>query len=426
MAAALALALAGCGGDDRKDDPPRPTGDVTLGYVTLASAAAPMFVAANRNFLILAADQINAQGGLLGGKLVLDVQETDLEEGSTGRILDGFKARGLDKVVLGFFSGVGKEIGPRAVLDRFLYLGVASSSTVRSVPDPDNLLWWLSPDVRVWGVAHADYLEQKGFRRLAIISGEDVVNMDVARVLAESWTARQREVVDQIVYQEPEGGAFDTSSILARAFDPMMAADAIMLYPLSDTEAAQLVRDAVATGKDQKRFVLDENSASDYFIETVTAANAEGIGGAQPVLAESASLTSVRAAYMQKFNAAPQYETDTVNAYDQVYVAAMAIEKAGKVDAAAVRDALPRLFDPSGTPVRAGEWQKARMLIASGAAINYESASGWQVDLPSGENRTNVFDEFTITGGQVRFQGKLRRCTYTPGAGSSCQAVSAR
>jgi len=64
------------------------------------------------------------------------------------------------------------------------------------------------------------------------------------------------------------------------------------------------------------------------------------------------------------------------NSYDAMFLLALAIEKAGSTQSTAIRDALRAVANPPGEIVTAGEWEKAKELIAAGKNINYQGASG--------------------------------------------------
>ena len=87
-------------------------------------------------------------------------------------------------------------------------------------------------------------------------------------------------------------------------------------------------------------------------------------------------------------------------AYDAAYVAALAIQKAGRADRAAIRAALREVANPPGEVVGPGEWAKARALIAQGAAINYEGASG-PVDFNEAGDAQGRIEVWEIRDGRI-------------------------
>ncbi|MEM9141270.1 MAG: ABC transporter substrate-binding protein, partial [Pseudomonadota bacterium] len=62
--------------------------------------------------------------------------------------------------------------------------------------------------------------------------------------------------------------------------------------------------------------------------------------------------------------------------YDATFMVALAIEKAGSTDSAAIAKALMEINDPAGEVINVGDWAKAKEAIAAGKAINYEGATG--------------------------------------------------
>jgi hypothetical protein len=66
----------------------------------------------------------------------------------------------------------------------------------------------------------------------------------------------------------------------------------------------------------------------------------------------------------------------TLNAYDALFVQALALERADEVSAAAVSSNLRTVTSGSGHTVTVGEFERARKLLSAGRTINYMGASG--------------------------------------------------
>jgi branched-chain amino acid transport system substrate-binding protein len=91
--------------------------------------------------------------------------------------------------------------------------------------------------------------------------------------------------------------------------------------------------------------------------------------------------------------------------YDVSFLMALAIEKAGGTDRAAIGAALRDVASAPGTVIRPGEWEKAKAAIAAGEDINYEGASG-NVDFDEAGDVTGVFSVNTIDA-DGKWQGEL-------------------
>ena len=108
-------------------------------------------------------------------------------------------------------------------------------------------------------------------------------------------------------------------------------------------------------------------------MKAIGAQNLEGYFVSAPVGEASASLDNFNAA----FKAAGE-NTDAVFAttsYDAAFLVALAIEKAGG-DKAKLSESLRAVASAPGEPIMAGEWAKAKQLIAEGKDIDYKGAGG--------------------------------------------------
>ena len=92
------------------------------------------------------------------------------------------------------------------------------------------------------------------------------------------------------------------------------------------------------------------------------------------------------------------------NAYDAAFILALATEKAGSTDRAAIAKAIREVSSPPGQTIMPGEWQKAKELIKAVEDIKYEGATGSNDFDEAGDVRT-VFIKTTIEGGKVVEQG---------------------
>jgi ABC-type branched-subunit amino acid transport system substrate-binding protein len=112
-----------------------------------------------------------------------------------------------------------------------------------------------------------------------------------------------------------------------------------------------------------------------------------------------------------------------MSAYDAMVVMSLAIVSAGTTSGPAVAAQLRRVANPPGKVVCPGQWRKAVRLLAAGADINYEGASG-PVDLDERGNATGIAfgifkvqpDASTALVGTFGAPATQPQCPATPGA----------
>lgn len=95
------------------------------------------------------------------------------------------------------------------------------------------------------------------------------------------------------------------------------------------------------------------------------------------------------------------------NSYDAAFILALAVEKAGSADRAAVAKAVRAVALPPGEAIGPGEWEKAKALIADGKDVNYEGATG-PSDFDAAGDVSTVFMHTVIEGGKVVEKGMAK------------------
>lgn len=88
------------------------------------------------------------------------------------------------------------------------------------------------------------------------------------------------------------------------------------------------------------------------------------------------------------------------NSYDAAFILALAVEKAGSTDRAAIAKAVREVALPPGEAIGPGEWEKAKQLIAEGKDINYEGATG-PSDFDDAGDVSTVFMHTIVKDGKV-------------------------
>ena len=99
--------------------------------------------------------------------------------------------------------------------------------------------------------------------------------------------------------------------------------------------------------------------------------------------------------------------TYVANSYDAAFILALAAEKAGSTDRAAIAGAISDVANPPGEVILPGEWKKAKELIAAGKDINYEGAAGSQ-DFDENGDVKGVYVTTVIEDGKIKNTGEAQ------------------
>lgn len=313
--------------------------DIKLGAAEALTGPAAKYGTAIRNGLMLAADEINAKGGVNGSKLALIIED---EQGKKEEAINVIKKLIFqDKVLMTFgptLSNSAFAADPIAVAAKVVVFGTSNTADGISA---------MGPTVFRNSVMEADVLpvttkaavKHFGIKKVAIIYGNDDAftksGYDVFKATLES---QKIVVTDTETYAK---GDVDFKAQLTKIKGS--APDAIVCSCLAE-EAANIILQTRTLGMKQP-FIGGNGFNSPKLFEIAKDAADNTVMGS-PWSAESTTPANKAfiAAYKTKFSAEP--DQFAAQAYDAVYIVTAALKKmkiTGVLDKdrAALRDALP-------------------------------------------------------------------------------------
>ncbi len=352
----------------------------------------------------LAADQINAAGGLLNGDtltMVLADSQCDPKAGVDA----GTKVVNVEQVVAivgascsGATNGMVQSVTiPAGVVS------ISDSATAPSITDLDDndLVFRVAASDAYQGSALAQLAWSKGYRSLAMTYANDDYNAGLAGVFEASFkalggtiTANQMHEPNKASYRSElatlsgndaeglaifayyggSGIAIMRNALEAGLFDKFLAADGMFDQSVIEQIGADVLRDNI----------MITQAASDYddpsYLAFASAFEATGYSPQAPYAAHG---------------------------YDATFLIALAIEKAGGTDRAGISAALREVANPPGVVIRPGEWAKAKAAIAAGQDVNYEGAVG-QNDFDDNGDVVGLFS-VNVVGADGKWTGNLIR-----------------
>jgi hypothetical protein len=93
-------------------------------------------------------------------------------------------------------------------------------------------------------------------------------------------------------------------------------------------------------------------------------------------------------------------------AFDAFVLISLAIQKAGKYEGPAIRDALREVANPPGEKVGPGDIKKALTLLRDGKDIDYEGVAGSQ-NIDDRGDVPNTIEIWKIEGGRITSTGRF-------------------
>ena len=323
----------------------------------------------------MAADDINAQGGLLkGDKMVLVAG--DAQCNPKAGVDAGNKVVNVDRVVAvigascsGATNGMVQSVTIPAGIP-----SISDSATAPSISllKDKGLVFRTAPSDAYQGKALAEYaFNVLGMKSLAVTYANDDYNAGIAKVFSEVFAGLGGKVTVNQVHEPKKASYRAEVATLASAGK----ADALALFAYYGGSGITIVKNSLETGSFDK-FIGADGMFDVSVIETIGADILRG----NMWLTQSASDPEKPSykTFAEKFAKTghkPQ-SPYAAHGYDATFLMALAIEKAGSTDGAAIAKALLQLNDPAGEVIGVGEWAKAKAAIAAGKAINYAGASG--------------------------------------------------
>jgi branched-chain amino acid transport system substrate-binding protein len=352
---------------------PAMAGDIKVGSVAgvtgpIAELVAP--IVGGRN---LAAQHINAQGGLLGGDTLV-MMLADSQCDPKAGVDAGNKVVNVEQVVAivgascsGATNGMVQSVTIPAGIP-----SVSDSATAPSITDlADNgLVFRTAPSDAYQGAALAKLAWDAGYRKLAVTYSNDDYNAGIAGVFMSSFEGMGGAVTANQVHEPNKASYRAEIATLSGG-----GAEGLALFAYYGGSGITIIRNALETGAFEK-FMAADGMFDTSVIEQIGAENLKGNlmitqsasdpeNNSYQIFAEAFSKTGM--------DPAAPYAS---HGYDATFLVALAIEKAGAADPAKIAAALGGVANAPGEVIRPGEWEKAKALIAAGKDVNYEGASG--------------------------------------------------
>jgi len=320
----------------------------------------------------LAAEQINAQGGMFDGQ-TLSMVLADSACDPKAAVDAGNKVVNVDQVVAivgpncsgatnGMVQAVTIPAGVVSISDS------ATAPSISTLADND-LVFRVAASDSYQGVALAELAMAQGFEKIAISYANDDYNAGLAAAFRTAFEEMGGEVVANQAH-EPEKASYRAEAATLGG----SGADALALFAYYGSSGITIMRNMLELG------LMDTFIGADGMVheEVVTALGAENLAKVRFTTAASDETTNAFGTFKAAAEAAGVKPSApyVAHGYDATFVLALAIEKAGSTDRSAISAALREVANAPGEVIIPGEWEKAKALIAAGEDINYTGATG--------------------------------------------------
>ena len=369
--------------------------DVNIGNPMGLTGPIPDLVVPMAAAVDLAAENINAQGGMFKDGEVFTIMRADSACDPVAAVDAVTKLINVNSVsaILGpVCSGAAiAQAESVSIPAGVLTLSVsASSPAITTMENGTDLVFRATASDAYQGVALANLAIEKGIEDVAVSYANDDYNAAIAAVFVEAYTAAGGKVTANEAH-EPSKASYRSEVATMGA-----TSDNLALFAYYGSGGITLMRNALETSA-FSTFIGADGMLSDELIEQI---GAENLGSATFTTSASDDSTPAFAAWKALADGAdiPASDPFVPNSYDATFMLALAIEKAGSAERDGIAEALRSIAAPPGEVVLPGEWEKAKEILANGGDINYEGGAGNQ-DFDENGDVAGLFSASTVVDG---------------------------
>ena len=319
----------------------------------------------------LAVKQINEQGGILDGQLVMVQGDSTCADATAAsnaadRMVNAEKVTAL---VGPLCSGETIAAANSAAIPGGVVLvSPAATSPALSELNDNDLVFRTTPSDAYSGEVLAKLLKDKGHDTVAVT----YVNNDYGKGFAEALKGSFEERGGTVAAMEAhEDGKADYRAEIGSLASS--GAEMLVVLAYVDGSGQTIVRQALESG-DFEKFAGGDGMIGDSLVAAIGVGKLDGFIGTKI----GSSETPGTAMYAEAAKAAglDPAASFAAQAYDGAFLIGLAIQKLGKDTREGLSAALREVATAPGEKIMPGEWEKAKKLLAEGKDIDYEGASG--------------------------------------------------
>lgn len=381
--------------------------DITVGLVMELTGPAGEYGQAGAKSVEMAFRDFNEAGGVGGCKLVTDTRDSQSQGNvAVDQATQLVNIKKVPVIIGGIISSVSIPIltsvtAPAGIVQ----VSPASSSPTLTALGKDGktngVFFRTITSDALQGTAAAKYAIDQGLKKLAIIHVNNDFGVNMVKEFADAYKKLGGTITSTTPYNEKQA-SYSAEASAAMAGEP--EALYLVSYPV---DGATIARAWISGGGAQK-FLLNDGMNSAEFIDAVGAQYLNEAYGTSSGTSKTASTDYFYGAY-EAFSGGIKPDAPAADrSYDAGAIVALAIAKASKGDAAAIKAAIPEVVSAKGEPIHAGkeEFAKALTLIKEGKPVKYEGVIG-PVSFDQYGDITGPFRLWKVKDGKVETVGEM-------------------
>lgn len=365
-----------------------------LGDITgpIESLAPPIVAGAQ-----LAFDHVNAQGGILGGKIVTITGDSACDTTTAGAAADKLVNTDQVTAMVGAFC-TGPTVAAAntaAIPGNVVMISPSASAPVLTTLDDKDLVFRTTPSDAFQGVKLADLLTQKGIKDVALTYVNNDYGKGLADVFAAQFAKNGGTVSVNIAHED---GKADYRAELGQLAGGGSQNLVVLAYISGSgltilQQAGESGNFTTYIGGDGMIGDAINGAKIDNFIATRAGAYSGESADIFTKLATDAGIDPAG--------------TYVPQAYDAGFLLALAVEKNGSAKREGLSAALREVASAPGEKILPGEWEKAVGLIKAGTDIDYEGAGG-PLDFDAAGDVTGIIVEVAYENGTFVEKGAVQ------------------
>lgn len=394
IVAGLIISSCGSGQKGGTSDSSRLAGEtIPIGVITPVTGAGSPYGGAMQKTIQMAIDEVNAAGGPLGRpfKAFYEDGATDPDQG----VRAAQKLINVNKsvAIIGTWSSaVTLAVAPLAIEAGIVEINTSGAPNISDLDD-HGLVFRTHAHNVMFGRVAAKAAIQRGYKTASIMVNNNPATVAIGDQFTENFKELGGEVLATVQYN-PNQTSYQSE--VRKALDPKP--DVILLASYTP-DAAVIVKEGYEEGADTvwmgPGFALNQQ-----FIDSIGPAIAENVIAVDPI-------PSTQSTAYQHLN--DLYTTSTgrdvfdvpyaVETYDMIHLLALAIQKAGSTDGAALAKALIEVSGPPGEKV--SSFAEGLEVLKRGGDVDYDGASS-RIDFDAKGDVVADFGVFEIHDGKRR------------------------
>ena len=350
----------------------------------------------------MAINEVNAAGGILGGKK-LELVVGDTQCNAQASIDSANKLVNVEQVVaiVGALCS-GATIGAAnnvAIPANVVMVSPASTSPEITGLKDNDLLFRVAPTDAYQGKVLANYVKAKGIKSVAITYVNNDYGVGLAETFSAAFSAAGGKITGQQKHEDKKASYRAELATLAKG-NP----DALVVLAYAGSSGLTILRQSLENGF-FKMFVGTDGMRDKVLIEKL---GESSLKDKLLIISPTSPKSKERTAFDKAAKAAGVNPNGpfVAQGYDAAMMIALAIQKAGSADRTKISAALRSIANPSGVNVGPGDWKKAANAIAAGKNINYNGASGPH-DFDKAGDVGGVYADYIIKGGDFVEKGMI-------------------